>query len=255
MSRRQCALARAGWRLLAPARGLRPALALATAALLAACVHTPPVDEPPEPPPAEAMAPPPLQPLARLPGTPADAPRSLVPQARYDLAIGRTEEELESDDGSPDDDAPGEVFQRGGASYYGVQFHQRRTANGERFDMGALTAAHKTLPFNTRLCVRSLVNGREVLVRVNDRGPFVPGRVIDLSQTAAEAIGMIDLGIKQVALTVVRPEGGRCAGAVVAAAETAAPLSQPVVPPESKPRAPVARRSIPPASTNPRARR
>ncbi|RYF81084.1 MAG: septal ring lytic transglycosylase RlpA family protein [Comamonadaceae bacterium] len=237
-----------------PAWDLRPALALATTALLAACVHTPALDDAQEPPPAEAAAPP-LQPLARLPGTPADEPRSRVPQARYDLAIGRTEEELESDDGSPEDDAPGEVFQRGGASYYGIQFHQRRTASGERFDMGALTAAHKSLPFNTRVCVRSLVNGREVLVRVNDRGPFVPSRVIDLSQAAAEAIGMIDVGIKQVALTVMRPEGGRCAGTAVAAAEAAAPLSQPVVPLESKPRASTARRSSPPASTNPRARR
>ena len=70
---------------------------------------------------------------------------------------------------------PREIFERGGASWYGIQFHQRKTANGERFDMSAMTAAHKTLPFNTRVCVRSLVNGREVLVRINDRGPLCAG--------------------------------------------------------------------------------
>ena len=235
-------------------RGAPPALAaLVAAALLVACTHTPPAERPNAAPDLEPA--PALQPLARQPGTPADAPRSVVPEARYDLAIGRTEDETNADDRVPSDEAPGEVFQRGGASYYGMQFHQKRTANGERFDMGGLTAAHKTLPFNTRVCVRSLVNGREVLVRVNDRGPFVPNRVIDLSQAAAEAIGMIDLGIKQVALMVMRPEGGRCAGTVVVAAQAAAPLSQPVVPPESKPRVPAARRGSPPASTNPRARR
>ncbi|WP_225783637.1 septal ring lytic transglycosylase RlpA family protein [Xenophilus sp. Marseille-Q4582] len=216
---------------------MRSVLTVAATSLLVACTHTPPAEGPEQP--AEAM--PPLKPLARQPGTPADAPRSLVPQARYDLAIGRTEEELEADDDKPGDDAPGEVFQRGGASYYGMQFHQRRTANGERFDVGAMTAAHKTLPFNTRVCVRSLVNGKEVLVRVNDRGPFVPGRVIDLSPVAAEALDMVDMGIKQVALTVVGPDGGRCAGRAVAAVQAASPAAEPVAPPQSKPAAPVKR--------------
>ena len=63
----------------------------------------------------------------------------------------------------------GEELARGGASWYGIQFHKRRTASGERFDMGALTAAHPTLPFGTLVCVRSMVNGRQVLVRINDR--------------------------------------------------------------------------------------
>lgn len=245
-------VARPGRRLGAPAWKLRPALAAAATALLVACTHTPPLEERGDAP-AEASAP--LQPLARQPGIPADAPRSLVPQARYDLAIGRTEEELEADEGVPDDEPPGEVFQRGGASYYGMQFHQRRTANGERFDMGAMTAAHKSLPFNTRVCVRSLVNGKEVLVRVNDRGPFVPGRVIDLSQAAAEAIGMIDLGIKQVALTLIRPEGGRCAGRAVAATDGAAPpVAESVAPVQSRPAAPV-KRAVSARRHNPRAKR
>jgi rare lipoprotein A len=112
----------------------------------------------------------------------------------------------------PGDDGPRDIFERGGASWYGIQFHQRKTASGERFDMTAMTAAHKTLPFNTRVCVRSLVNGSEVLVRINDRGPYALGRVIDLSRAAADRIGLTGLGIKQVALTVVDRDGMRCGG-------------------------------------------
>ncbi len=76
-------------------------------------------------------------------------------------------------------------LERGHASWYGGQFHGRRTANGETYDKYALTAAHKTLPFGTIVRVRSLALGREVDVRINDRGPFAPGRVIDVSQAAA----------------------------------------------------------------------
>lgn len=103
----------------------------------------------------------------------------------------------------------GEEFARGGASWYGIQFHKRRTASGERFDMGALTAAHPTLPFGTLVCVRSMVNGRQVLVRINDRGPFAKNRIIDLSRAAADVLGMLGLGIKQVVLTL--PERGATA--------------------------------------------
>ena len=151
-----------------------------------------------------------LRPLSRQPGVPSSAPRSRVPSINYELTGPD-----ESDDGVPGDDGGREVFQRGGASWYGIQFHQKKTANGERFDMGAMTAAHKTLPFNTRVCVRSLVNGKEVLVRINDRGPYASGRVIDLSRAAAEELGMIGLGIKQVALSIIDQEGLRCAGETV----------------------------------------
>jgi rare lipoprotein A len=99
-----------------------------------------------------------------------------------------------------------EPFERGVASWYGLPFHGRRTANGERFDMNALTAAHKTLPFGTLVKVRSLVNGREVVVRINDRGPFTPGRIIDLSHAAAKAIGLLGIGTKRVSLTLVEPD-------------------------------------------------
>lgn len=93
-------------------------------------------------------------------------------------------------------------LERGQASWYGPGFHGRRTASGERYDMYALTAAHKTLPFGTLVRVRSLVTGREVEVRINDRGPFSAGRVIDVSQAAAEALGMLGMGVKDVLLLV-----------------------------------------------------
>ena len=93
-------------------------------------------------------------------------------------------------------------LERGHASWYGSQFHGRRTASGENFDKYALTAAHKTLPFGTIVRVRSLKLGREVDVRINDRGPFAPGRVIDVSQAAAEALGLMGAGVAEVSLNV-----------------------------------------------------
>ena len=93
----------------------------------------------------------------------------------------------------------------GVASFYGRRFHGRRTANGERFNMNALTAAHKTLPFGTRVRVTNARNGRSVTVRINDRGPFIRGRTIDLSRAAAREIGMISRGHARVTLEVVAP--------------------------------------------------
>lgn len=86
----------------------------------------------------------------------------------------------------------------GVASYYGPGFHGRTTANGERFDQNAMTAAHKTLPFGTRLKVTNPVTGKSVTVRINDRGPFHGNRVLDLSQGAAAAIGMVRAGVQRV---------------------------------------------------------
>jgi rare lipoprotein A len=180
-----------------------------------------------------------LRPLARQPALPPGAPpRSQVPSVRYDLAVSGAGQ-------TPDDGVPGDerdVFERGGASWYGIQFHQRKTANGERFDMTAMTAAHKTLPFNTRVCVRSLVNGREVLVRINDRGPYTSGRVIDLSRAAAEAIGLLGLGIKQVALSVMDKDNALCGGAVVEAADVPQPVAQEVAAAPTRKAAPRRRR-------------
>ncbi|PAU57747.1 septal ring lytic transglycosylase RlpA family protein [Pseudomonas indica] len=83
----------------------------------------------------------------------------------------------------------------GKASYYGSRHHGRRTASGERFDQNALTAAHRTLPFGTRVRVTNLNNARTVVVRINDRGPYGRGRIIDLSFKAAQQLDMIRTGI------------------------------------------------------------
>lgn len=79
--------------------------------------------------------------------------------------------------------------EKGIASWYGSDFHGRRTSNGEIYDMYGMTAAHKTLPMDTILMVRNLHNKKKVVVRVNDRGPFIRGRIIDLSFTAAKKLG------------------------------------------------------------------
>jgi len=92
--------------------------------------------------------------------------------------------------------------QQGLASYYGQEFHGRKTASGEVFDMQALTAAHRTLPFGTMVRVTNLKNNLSVTVKINDRGPFVEGRLIDLSQGAAKIIG-ID-GVEQVRLEIIQ---------------------------------------------------
>ncbi|MDO9391421.1 MAG: septal ring lytic transglycosylase RlpA family protein, partial [bacterium] len=88
------------------------------------------------------------------------------------------------------------------ASYYGREFHGRKTANGETFDMEAMTAAHRTLPFGTMVRVTNLRTGQSVTVKINDRGPFVEGRMIDLSQGAARKIG-ID-GVEPVRLEIIQ---------------------------------------------------
>ena len=91
----------------------------------------------------------------------------------------------------------------GFASFYGPEFNHRRTASGERFDPKRLTAAHRTLPFGTRVRVTNLENGRRVVVRINDRGPFKKGRVLDLSPAAARRLGFTAQGITRVRLDVL----------------------------------------------------
>jgi rare lipoprotein A len=92
---------------------------------------------------------------------------------------------------------------RGMASWYGYQHHGKRTASGEVFDMRELTAAHRTLPMGTRLMVTNLENGRAVEVRINDRGPFVDGRVLDLSYGAARLLGAAGAGVVPVSFRIV----------------------------------------------------
>lgn len=93
--------------------------------------------------------------------------------------------------------------QTGTASWYGVPYHGRRTASGEVYDMERLTAAHRELPFDTWVAVTNLGNGKSVDVRINDRGPFVRGRIIDLSRAAARNIEMLGSGTAKVRLTVI----------------------------------------------------
>ena len=87
------------------------------------------------------------------------------------------------------------------------------TASGERFNTRAMTAAHPTLPFGTKLRVTNVTNGRSVVVRINDRGPYVPGRVVDLSESAAESLGMVERGIVKVKLDVVQKQTGSAGSA------------------------------------------
>lgn len=104
-------------------------------------------------------------------------------------------------------------FQSGKASWYGPGFHGRRTASGESYNMNGYSAAHRSYPFGTRLCVHNLNNDRKVAVRVNDRGPFVRGRVVDVSRGAAQSLGMIRSGTAPVKVSVIKGErksGGGC---------------------------------------------
>jgi rare lipoprotein A len=88
--------------------------------------------------------------------------------------------------------------EKGIASWYGRRFNKKRTSSGERYNMHGLTAAHKTLPFATRVQVTNVKNGRKVIVRINDRGPFVRHRMIDLSYAAAKKIGILGHGLAEV---------------------------------------------------------
>jgi peptidoglycan lytic transglycosylase len=110
----------------------------------------------------------PIQPPPSVPSAPSPRPRGRAPRPSAPIVQG----------------------EEGIASWYGHPFHGRQTASGEIYNMYAMTAAHKTLPFGTVVRVHDLENGKSVVVRINDRGPFVEGRIIDLSYSAAQAMGM-----------------------------------------------------------------
>ncbi|WP_082925569.1 septal ring lytic transglycosylase RlpA family protein [Erythrobacter neustonensis] len=95
------------------------------------------------------------------------------------------------------------IVGRGSASYYAAHFNGRRTASGERFDNADLTAAHRTLPFGSRVRVTNVANGRSVVVRINDRGPFTRGRMIDVSRAAADQLGLVARGHGDVELALI----------------------------------------------------
>ena len=107
---------------------------------------------------------------------------------------------------------PGAYVEQGIASWYGVPFHGRRAANGEVYDMNQPTAAHRTLPFGSMVRVTNLDNGQQTEVRITDRGPFVEGRIIDLSFAAARSVDMVGAGIARVRLELLSV-GPRAAGA------------------------------------------
>ncbi|GLS01780.1 lipoprotein [Brevundimonas denitrificans] len=125
-------------------------------------------------------------------------------------------------------DQPG-YEETGLASWYGDQFNGRPTATGERFDMHALTAAHKTLPLPGLVEVTNLANGRRIVARVNDRGPFVDNRIIDLSRGSAEALGMLQAGVGEVRVRYLgrAPRNGGGTTLQYAAAESAPPAPSP----------------------------
>lgn len=123
------------------------------------------------------------------------------------------------------------------ASWYGAEFHGRATANGEPYDMNALTAAHKTLPMPSFVRVTNLENGRSLVVRVNDRGPFVQGRIIDLSRRSAQLLGMQDKGTAKVRVQIMadqsRAIAARMQGGGVELARVGSPITVDRLPKES----------------------
>jgi rare lipoprotein A len=156
---------------------LRPAGALVLTLLLAACGTLPG-------PPQDAARP------------AAPAPTATLPRPMPHVAVVPQRAPIAPRDVPPASDAA--PVQTGIASWYGRPFHGRRTASGEVYDMNAMTAAHRTMPLPSHAVVRNPANGREVVVRVNDRGPFKKGRIIDLSRAAARQLGIDGLATVQV---------------------------------------------------------
>lgn len=129
--------------------------------------------------------------------TPRTEPKSRYGNPPSYHVMGRTYRVLDSADG---------FKERGIASWYGNKFHGRRTSSGEPYDMYKMTAAHKTLPIPVHVRVTNLDNGKSIVVRVNDRGPFVDGRIIDLSYAAAHKLGMANIGTARVEITALNGE-------------------------------------------------
>ena len=104
-------------------------------------------------------------------------------------------------------EAPSGFMQKGKASFYASKFTGRKTSCGERVNANAFEAAHRTLPFNTMVEITNLANNRSVIVRINDRGPFSKGRILDVTHAAAKALGMIQRGVANVKIRVVGRNG------------------------------------------------
>jgi peptidoglycan lytic transglycosylase len=155
----------------------RLAFAVALSWFAAGCAHRTYTTRPPAPPPQQPY--PPAAPGEQIPA-PSAPSTGVAPPA-----------------------VPGELVEEGVASWYGVPFNGHRTSDGEIYDMYQFTAAHRTLPFGSIVQVTNLSNGRQTEVRINDRGPFVNNRIIDLSYSAAEALGIVGPGTAPVRLQVV----------------------------------------------------
>jgi rare lipoprotein A len=197
--------------------------------LLAGCAHTPPRPRPAPP----TTAPTPSGTV--LPSNPPDVtaipdavpqfePRSLHGNPPFYVVAGRRYVVLPTSNG---------YVERGVASWYGTEFHGLRTSTGEPYDMFAITAAHKTLPLPCYARVTNLSNGRSAVVRINDRGPFVDNRIIDLSYSAARKLDMIRNGTAFVQVEVLTPAAPTITAAlpVASPAVAAASISVSSVPP------------------------
>lgn len=159
--------------------------------LLAACPSAPPRRAPPLPPP------PPQAPESIPDAVPTVEPRSKSGNPPFYEVYGKRYFVLKSSAG---------YLERGVASWYGSDFHGGRTANGDKYDMYAMTAAHKTLPLPCHVRVTNLANGRSIVVRVNDRGPFVANRIIDLSYAAATKLEIVRQGTALVEVQAISPQ-------------------------------------------------
>lgn len=131
-------------------------------------------------------------------------PLLIITISLFISSCGTTSRFGESPEKSDLSRAVGQKIEEGIASWYGPNFHGKLTANGEKYDMHGLTAAHRTLPFNTIVKVKNLDNGQSVKVRINDRGPFAKNRIIDLSRKAARKIGMLGPGTAHVELILMQ---------------------------------------------------
>jgi rare lipoprotein A len=184
-------------------------------AALAGCASAPRVAPPAKPPPpTSAVPPPPSSPLSVPDAVPRIEPRSRYGNPTFYDVFGKRYYVLSSS---------ADYVERGVASWYGPGFHEVRTSTGEIYDMYGMTAAHKTLPLPAYVRVTNLQNGRSVVVRVNDRGPFVGNRIIDLSYTAAAKLDMLRNGTAMVEVRSINPAAPN--GVIAALPPPAAPLA------------------------------
>jgi rare lipoprotein A len=237
----------------APSSCSRVAVALVVAVVIAGCASGPPRGARPLPPGADGPGANPPADLASLPDAEPriEAIRSGGPNKPYQV-LGRDYVPATRDLA---------FSERGLASWYGAKFHGRRTASGEVYDMYAMTAAHPTLPIPSYVRIRNPANGREILVRVNDRGPFHPGRIVDLSYAAALKLdllrGVAPVELERITFDEIRTGAWRGHGGEatrLAAAPTqgdgvalATAAAVPVPPPSTAPSPATAPTALPPA--------